>query len=96
MIDVPLFAIPKVAPLRKPRDAAPGKEKISYRKYELVARTQCRDCCILVDEALKAGCTGPPVRRAFEIRKQGTTVMYLCQEHADLRRDAEPGREKRQ
>ena len=90
----PLFDAPEVTPITKPKNIQPGLGKVIYKAFSSPVRTLCTDCCSIVHDELAAGRVGPAIRRARKVRTQGKEQVWLCDAHADMRKQIEAAAEK--
>lgn len=65
---------------------APPAAGARYAHYSGRTRMQCHDCVIYLHEH---GGNGPAVRSARVRRTAGRNELFLCTEHAELRREAD-------
>lgn len=81
-----LFETPIPEPLVTPKGASTGLGPVRYTKYS--GKFKCDDCVLWLHERGQQGLGAPPARFARQRRAQGDSVVLLCHEHANLRKEA--------
>lgn len=87
----PLFDLPNVAPLARPKRVKPGTGPVTYTNYNVKWRPRCDDCLAYTLERLQEGLGSPLARAARFKRTQAGESVLICAEHANLRREEEQG-----